>query len=108
MADRTPSQTIGPFFHEALRWPQGAHVQLAEQGKGIALCSAARRRSVIVADSPRFRRTGRPHLPTSSSSEKFCMLRAPICRQSANSHASPTRRGCAARSCRRIFRRRRG
>ena len=23
MADRTPSQTVGPFFHEALRWKDG-------------------------------------------------------------------------------------
>jgi protocatechuate 3,4-dioxygenase alpha subunit len=23
---RTPSQTIGPFFHEALRWPEGARI----------------------------------------------------------------------------------
>jgi protocatechuate 3,4-dioxygenase alpha subunit len=35
--DRTPSQTIGPFFHEALRWPEGSHVQLAEAGKRIAI-----------------------------------------------------------------------
>ena len=26
MADRSPSQTIGPFFHEALRWSDGASV----------------------------------------------------------------------------------
>ena len=26
MAARTPSQTIGPFFHEALRWPEGARL----------------------------------------------------------------------------------
>ena len=37
MAGRTPSQTIGPFFHEALRWPEGSHVQLAEAGKRIAI-----------------------------------------------------------------------
>jgi protocatechuate 3,4-dioxygenase alpha subunit len=37
MAERTPSQTIGPFFHEALRWPEGAHVQLAEAGKRVVI-----------------------------------------------------------------------
>lgn len=34
---RTPSQTIGPFFHEALRWPHGEHVRFAEQGEPIVL-----------------------------------------------------------------------
>jgi protocatechuate 3,4-dioxygenase alpha subunit len=33
MAARTPSQTIGPFFHEALRWPEGARLVPA-QGAG--------------------------------------------------------------------------
>jgi protocatechuate 3,4-dioxygenase, alpha subunit len=37
MADRTPSQTIGPFFHEALRWPQGGTVAFSETGKRMVL-----------------------------------------------------------------------
>jgi len=37
MPARTPSQTIGPFFHEALRWPDGARVTLAEPGERIVL-----------------------------------------------------------------------
>lgn len=35
--DRTPSQTIGPFFHEALRWHDGAKVRFAEPGTAIVL-----------------------------------------------------------------------
>lgn len=35
--ERTPSQTIGPFFHEALRWPGGGKVAFAEPGKRIVL-----------------------------------------------------------------------
>jgi len=34
---RTASQTIGPFFHEALRWPDGHRVQFAEKGDPIVL-----------------------------------------------------------------------
>ena len=34
---RTPSQTIGPFFHEALRWPDGDKVRFAETGQPIVL-----------------------------------------------------------------------
>ena len=34
---RTPSQTIGPFFHEALRWPGGERVRFAEKGEAIML-----------------------------------------------------------------------
>ena len=34
---RTASQTIGPFFHEALRWPGGERVQFAERGTAIVL-----------------------------------------------------------------------
>jgi protocatechuate 3,4-dioxygenase alpha subunit len=34
---RTPSQTIGPFFHEALRWRGGEHVGFAEPGEPIVL-----------------------------------------------------------------------
>lgn len=35
--DRTPSQTIGPFFHEGLRWRDGGVVAFAEAGKRIVL-----------------------------------------------------------------------
>jgi len=34
---RTPSQTVGPFFHEALRWPDGEKVRFAETGQPIVL-----------------------------------------------------------------------
>ena len=34
---RTPAQTIGPFFHEALRWREGEHVRFAESGEAIVL-----------------------------------------------------------------------
>ncbi|HET7547506.1 MAG TPA: protocatechuate 3,4-dioxygenase subunit alpha [Usitatibacter sp.] len=34
---RTPSQTIGPFFHEALRWKDGGRVTFAEAGQAIVL-----------------------------------------------------------------------
>jgi protocatechuate 3,4-dioxygenase alpha subunit len=37
MADRTPSQTVGPFFHDALRWESGGRVAFAEPGKPIVL-----------------------------------------------------------------------
>ena len=37
MAGRTASQTIGPFFHEALRWPDGGKVRFAEPGRRIVL-----------------------------------------------------------------------
>ena len=37
MALRTPSQTIGPFFHEALRWRDGGKVAFAEAGARIVL-----------------------------------------------------------------------
>jgi protocatechuate 3,4-dioxygenase alpha subunit len=37
MVERTPSQTIGPFFHEALRWRDGGKVAFAEGGKRIVL-----------------------------------------------------------------------
>ena len=37
MADRTPSQTVGPFFHEALRWPEGGKVAPGASGKRIVL-----------------------------------------------------------------------
>jgi protocatechuate 3,4-dioxygenase, alpha subunit len=34
---RTPSQTIGPFFHESLRWRDGGRVAFAEKGTAIVL-----------------------------------------------------------------------
>jgi protocatechuate 3,4-dioxygenase, alpha subunit len=37
MADRTPSQTIGPFFHVALPWNGGGTVGFAEEGPRIVL-----------------------------------------------------------------------
>jgi len=37
MAARTPSQTIGPFFHLGLRWPGSQRVGFAEKGESIAL-----------------------------------------------------------------------
>ncbi|HEY4999854.1 MAG TPA: protocatechuate 3,4-dioxygenase subunit alpha [Usitatibacter sp.] len=35
--ERTPSQTIGPYFHEGLRWPDGGKVAFTENGKRIVL-----------------------------------------------------------------------
>ena len=37
MALRTPSQTIGPYFHEALRWRDGGKVAFAEPGEKVVL-----------------------------------------------------------------------
>ena len=37
MAARTPSQTVGPFFHEALRWKDGGKVSLAGEGRHVVL-----------------------------------------------------------------------
>ena len=37
MALRTPSQTIGPFFHLGLRWPDSGKVAFAEPGEKIVL-----------------------------------------------------------------------
>ena len=34
---RTPSQTVGPFFHEAMRWKDGGRVRFAESGRAIVL-----------------------------------------------------------------------
>jgi protocatechuate 3,4-dioxygenase alpha subunit len=34
---RTPSQTIGPFFHESLRWRDGGKVAFAARGRPIVL-----------------------------------------------------------------------
>ena len=35
--ERTPSQTVGPFFHEALRWRDGHRAAFAEPGRDIVL-----------------------------------------------------------------------
>ena len=37
MALRTPSQTIGPFFHESLRWRDGGKVAFAETGDKVVV-----------------------------------------------------------------------
>jgi len=37
MAERTPSQTIGPFFHEALRWQDAGKAAFAEPGERIVI-----------------------------------------------------------------------
>jgi protocatechuate 3,4-dioxygenase alpha subunit len=37
MAGRTPSQTIGPFFHEALRWRDGGKVGFPSAGERVVL-----------------------------------------------------------------------
>lgn len=37
MGARTPSQTIGPFFHLGLEWPDSHKVGFAESGKRIVL-----------------------------------------------------------------------
>ena len=37
MAERTPSQTVGPFFHEALRWKDGGPLRAAAKGERMAL-----------------------------------------------------------------------
>ena len=34
---RTPSQTIGPFFHKGLRWPDAGKIHFAEAGKRIVI-----------------------------------------------------------------------
>ena len=35
--ERTPSQTVGPFFHDALRWRDGHRVTFAEPGADVVL-----------------------------------------------------------------------
>ena len=35
--ERTPSQTVGPFFHEALRWRDGHRATFAEAGRDVVL-----------------------------------------------------------------------
>jgi protocatechuate 3,4-dioxygenase alpha subunit len=35
--ERTPSQTVGPFFHEALRWKDGARASFDEAGERVVL-----------------------------------------------------------------------
>jgi protocatechuate 3,4-dioxygenase alpha subunit len=37
VAGRTPSQTIGPFFHEALRWRDGGKVGFPKAGERVVL-----------------------------------------------------------------------
>jgi protocatechuate 3,4-dioxygenase alpha subunit len=37
MADQTPSQTVGPFFHDGLRWKDGDKVTPKAAGKRIVL-----------------------------------------------------------------------
>jgi protocatechuate 3,4-dioxygenase alpha subunit len=37
MALRSPSQTIGPFFHEALRWRSGGRIAFPSAGEPIVL-----------------------------------------------------------------------
>ncbi len=37
MTNRTPSQTVGPFFHEALRWKDAACVTFAEPGERVVV-----------------------------------------------------------------------
>ena len=37
MARRSPSQTIGPFFHEALRWREGGKVAFPSAGTPVVL-----------------------------------------------------------------------
>ena len=52
--------------------------------------SAARSHSSIVPERPRFSITGMRVRPTALRSEKFCMLRVPICSTSANSATMST------------------
>jgi protocatechuate 3,4-dioxygenase, alpha subunit len=37
MAGRTPSQTIGPFYHFGMRWPDGGKIEFSEKGRAIVL-----------------------------------------------------------------------
>ena len=37
MAGRSPSQTIGPFFHEALRWQSGGKVTFPSAGEPVVV-----------------------------------------------------------------------
>jgi protocatechuate 3,4-dioxygenase alpha subunit len=37
MASRSPSQTIGPFYHEALRWRDGGKVAFPSGGERVVL-----------------------------------------------------------------------
>ena len=75
MPARTPSQTVGPFFHDALRWKDGGRVSLAESGKRIVLTgTVVDGAGAPVADAlvetwqlgpdgqaPRGATTGKPH-----------------------------------------------
>ena len=56
----------------------------------LSTYSAARRKSSIGADGPRFKNTGLPLLPASISKGKFCIERAPIWRMSMYSPTNPT------------------
>ncbi len=40
MAARTPSQTVGPFFHEALRWKDAGRVAFAEAGHRLVIAGS--------------------------------------------------------------------
>jgi protocatechuate 3,4-dioxygenase alpha subunit len=42
MAERTPSQTVGPFFHEALRWAEGGKLAPDAPGPRAALAGRIR------------------------------------------------------------------
>ena len=37
MAERSPSQTIGPFFHEGLRWRESGKVAFEARGERVVL-----------------------------------------------------------------------
>ena len=37
MAEQTPSQTVGPFFHDGLRWKEGGRIAPKADGKRIVL-----------------------------------------------------------------------
>jgi protocatechuate 3,4-dioxygenase, alpha subunit len=37
MPERTPSQTAGPFFHDALRWKDGERASFLEPGERVVL-----------------------------------------------------------------------
>jgi protocatechuate 3,4-dioxygenase alpha subunit len=37
MGTRTPAQTVGPFFHEAMAWPEGQRMTRAEGGERVVL-----------------------------------------------------------------------
>ena len=51
MADRSPSQTIGPFFHEGLRWADGASVTGGSGAKVVIAGRMTDGAGVAVADA---------------------------------------------------------